>query len=132
MKRSKNDVLYGGETDERLICESEDEYIEQYISHCYEIVEGETLRVIEYARKKIPVPTMEEAEVLLEGVLEDLDEEHGDPDGERFDLDSLTEKALLKDAKKFLEKIYRAYVPWEMEPTGKESLIDLSKWEKEK
>jgi len=124
----KDDIRYGAERYTDKLWETTDEAVEDHIDNCIEEgLEGD-LTVLEFKRATIPEPTKGEAESLLDSLWDDLNDEYGDPDYIEQNEPSETIK---NEAIEFLKKVYADYVPWAMEPTGKEIQVNLKKWAEE-
>jgi len=119
----KDDIYYGFEGDEQL-SEDMESLIEQFFEdNCEQVGEGSAAiadriawpivigvyRRFDLAGEGHAIPGR-----VLEEVLERLDEEYGDPDGDPFDATAKMWEA----ANAFACAVLDEYVPWMCEPTG--------------
>ena len=84
------------------------------------------IEIVEFKYKKIAKDAKEYADYILSNILEDLDRDYGDPDGEYSRPTERMKSAALEFAKALMDD----YRVWEREPTGK--VIQYSKEEAEK
>lgn len=104
-----NVVLWGDEHDEQISADDIDEAIEVRIDEVLtnEDDAAETVTVWGYARMEVKV----DVDRLLESVIEPLDEELGDPDGDYTEPTA----AMLEAAKAFAKVVEKEYVQWACE-----------------
>ena len=117
--------FWGKEDDERLTYTEMDDAIESIIDGTDDIEDlPETIEVCGFARIE---PSMKNgAEVALERLLENLDEEYSDPDGSYTDP---TDK-MIEASKEFVATVLDEYKVWACELVSRET-INVQKWIKE-
>jgi hypothetical protein len=125
--------MYGHPGDEQLLVDDLDELIERVLDDAVEKV-GESFDVIAdrivwpvkvnvYRRMVVSDKDKSHlAEVLLEDLLDRLDEEHGDPNGDGH---SKSEPEMLAAARAFVDSVVSKYKVWACEPTG--AVIEISR-----
>ena len=117
--------LFGGPDDLQLTHESEDEYIESYLSS-FDLQVGfrlpETVEVCEYAN--VCVDSEEVATRIVEETLRILDEEYGDPEGDLTKATRDVEQAAVV----FAKAILKDYVVWLSEQVGVSAEVDTLEW----
>lgn len=113
---NKTDTLYGTEDQERL-----DESVEEVIQDLLDgLDEGETakigwpIKVIVYRRVDLSKQVVRLADIVLADLLERLDEDNSDPDGDGTEPTATMRQA----ARQFVSAVLAEYVPWACEPTG--------------
>lgn len=118
--------LWGSDSDEVLIYEDPDEAIEMYLDglHPTDFKDIHDFAMYEY---KPMEPTLPFHCSPLETILEVLDEEYGNPDG-----DSCEATQAMKDAEQaFLKVVLAEYRPWACEQTGKKVEVNALGWVRE-
>lgn len=111
----KDDVMYGFEDSEELV-DNIDELVEYHLDGCdkdFITDPSSTLTVRTYRRMKVVAPVYPDAEDTAERIIERLDEEYGNPDGDNGTV-VITDKAKELYAA-FVNEIVGAYVPWSCE-----------------
>lgn len=99
-------------SDESLFGFIDDEHLSSSIEEVTDrATEGKPIEVHVFRRMKVNPDRL--AERTLERIIEDLDEDYGDPDNPT----ELTE-AMKAAAKQFIEALLKEYVVWNCEPTG--------------
>lgn len=122
---SEQTLLWGREDDERLTYTDPDEAIEAYIDDYPQDELAEyTVTVCEFRPMK---PKYNGARRVVERVLEDLDEDYGDPDGDG----SRPTPAMLAAAETFIAAVLAEYRGWSCEPTGERVTVNALEWTKE-
>lgn len=81
----------------------------------------EEIEVIGYKRMK---PTVEQCDRALEDLLEFLDEEYGNPNGEA----TKPTEAMKAAEREFIEKVLAEYEVWACEPSGEKETINCRDW----
>jgi hypothetical protein len=120
--KNQNDILYGFPGDERLSTSLE-ELIEDHF--CEKIEDDISWPLVVHEFKRM-TPSLS-AENILDDVLDRLDEEYGDPDGNSTEPTEIMKKA----ADVFVAVILAGYLPYVCEETGntvtvtKEMAMDL-------
>lgn len=122
----KNFRLWSTGDEERLIYESADEAIEYYIDDCHPMPIKDIGEVTVYEYKPMDVEKYLSAKNLVEDLLESLEDDYGDPDG---DGTKPTER-MIEAAEQFIKVIEHEYVPWAMEKTGESVTVDAYEWVK--
>lgn len=112
-------VYFGHPTDERLSAESLQGYIDRFIDDCEVDRLPATMEVTAFRLIRISILGWE----ILDRVLEDLDEKHGDPDGEACD--PTPEMRLRADA--LAKTITEEYTPGRCEHV-ETFTVDLVAW----
>lgn len=116
----KDDALYGCETDEQL-----QESVEAVVEAWFDETDGPfdnaaeniewPLKVYVYRRKTVSEQDKAlNAGRVLARILDDLDDEYGDPDGDHTE----STPGMMEAAKAFVEAVCREYAPWACERTG--------------
>lgn len=119
-------VFWGDDGCEVLTHSDPDEAIEAYIDgfHPDPIATIGEITMYEYAPMKVSVS---DCLSPLELVLENLDEEYGDPDGDGYEVTDAMKAA----EKAFLEIVAAEYRPWSCEQTGKSVTVNALEWVQE-
>jgi hypothetical protein len=113
---------WGAHEEERLVHEDKDEAIEAILDDCAEM--PETIKVCGYARMRPNIIEAYKGDVL-ERLLESLDEEHADPDG-----DSTEPTEAMKEAEAaFLAVVDKEYESWACEEITQE-IVNVQEWVK--
>lgn len=115
MDESK-DTYYGLRTDERLRHHGVDDFVESYLEEREARHWPDTIEVVKWERQKLGDGDFQVPDDLYEA----LDEEYGDPDGDRS-IPSENVRAV-KDE----------YFVWACEPTDVVYKVDVKKWVQEK
>ncbi len=119
-------VLWGAEDQEQLTHTEMDDAIESALDGMDDINNlPETLVVCGFARMELP-SAEHLATHALERILEELDEEHCDPDGNYTEETEYMKKAAIRFATSVLDE----YTSWACEIVKRET-IDVKKWIKE-
>ena len=115
---------WGTKDSERLIHRTPDEAIEEMLDQVPCPIDdfGEVV-VAEYA----PMKCSADAERVLERLLESLDDEYGDPDGDYTEPTDSMKQA----AEAFVRAVVAEYTPWACEPTGNEVRVNALDWVRE-
>jgi hypothetical protein len=114
--------FWGSGDQERLTCTDPDEFVEEYLDAIDPSDWPEKLTIVGY----VPMPGKLDPDRYLEQILEDLDEEYGDPDGDPFKETDSMRQAM----KTCCDAILAEYEPWSCEPVCKME-IDVQAWIKE-
>ena len=120
---TKSDLFYGMDCEERLVHQSPEDVVEQLLDDSVgrvgEPVEETAdrmtwpIRVVEYRRMELPKPEHLTCN-SLKWLLDRLDEEYGDPDG-----DATEPTEVMRAAERAFHAVVLAeYVPWMCEPSG--------------
>lgn len=119
-------TFWGEIGDERLVHTSPDDAIESIIDshHPATIDEIGDITVHEFAPVKPQLGSVHEP---LETLLERLDEEYGDPEGDGCEPTA----AMLAAQKAFVDAVLAEYVPWACEPTGNKLTVNALEWARE-
>lgn len=105
---------------ERINAENSDEAFEEHLEDCGD-VQPEKMTAREFRPMKVDMPDPDD---VLNNILEMLDEEHGDPDGDPYEA---TES--MKSAAEILcRTVALEYVPWNCEPTGETVDVVTAEW----
>jgi hypothetical protein len=112
----KRAILWGSDGDEVLFCQTIDDYIELSIDDCDE---DYYITVYGYERMSVSV----DYKSVLDHVLEHLDEEYGDPDGDY----TLPNENMIKAAREFAVTIENEYEPWTCQVIGCVE-VDVKAW----
>jgi hypothetical protein len=130
-KEKREIVFYDCRDSEHLEHESQYEAIEEYMDVLWPEVGNEhvpnllsklpkTIRVTQYVRMPLSMPS------VLDDLLERLDEEHADPEG-----DFTRPTPAMKEAEAaFLDVVRHEYKVWMCEPIGHED-VDVEEWIRE-
>jgi hypothetical protein len=110
-------------TEERLVYTTVDEAIEHWLDAMPAAEFVDTVTVQEFA----PVRAEISPDSVLDFVLENLDEEYGDPDGDQ------TERTLAMQTAEqaFINTILAEYEPWNCAPTGRTAQVAALEWVRE-
>jgi hypothetical protein len=121
-----NNILWGEDGQELLRHHSANEAIEEVIDGYHPgPIDGDwEISVYEYQPIK---PGIDSCGSPLERVLEILDEEYGDPDGDGHD----RTEAMKAAEKTFIEAVLTEYRSWMCEQTGKVVTVNALEWTKE-
>ena len=111
-------VYWGGPEEERLQYSDKEDVIEAILEDFDEL--PETIEVCGYARMNI---NLGGAYGPLERILESLDEEYGDPDGDG----SEPTEAMKEAEKAFMAVIAQEYEPWACEEIARET-VNVTDW----
>ena len=120
-------MLWGEWDDEVLTCRDAESAIESYLDMAFpeEFESIGDVTVFEY--RPVTIQTSD-CGSPLEGVLEYLDEQYGDPDG----TPAYAGTQEMRDAEKaFLETVIKHYKPWACEQTGKSVTVNALEWVRE-
>ena len=118
-----NKIFYGGPGDMQLRYTDPDEYIEDYLGDLEE--EPETIEVVRYRPMTPSIGNLPSR--VLDTLLEYLDQEYGDPEGDAPDE---TEK-MRELAEVFVRDVLREYEPWACEPIDSE-IVNVAEWVRRK
>lgn len=124
MSEKRKAVYWGAPDEERLIHDDMDEAIEAIFDEWPDPLTG-MVTVCGYARMEVSAHYLD-AESILEDILERLDEEYGNPDGDR----SEATPPMLDAAKALVAAIKAEYVPWACEEVERHE-IDMAAWIRE-
>lgn len=105
--------------EERFTYTTIDEVVSAYLDELSTFPECLTVR--EYAPMKV---TKADMPYILDRVLESLDDEYGDPEGDNAEATPLMRKA----EEQFIKVILREYQPWACEKTGRVRKINVKRW----
>ena len=114
--------FWGPPDSEQLDHEDLDEAIEEYLDDAHPDRPDE-IEVAGYARMAVGAGEWPDARDLVEHVLQNVDEEHGDPDGDGA---AITEP-MLAAAREFLAVVAAEYVPWACEEVVRVR-VDVVAW----
>ena len=107
---TQNAILYGIEGQEHLDCDLDD-----LIERLVEIGHNEwPVEVLEFRRTDVKRHAKRLAYLALDEMLEALDEEHMDPDGNPTE----PTESMKAAARVFAQAVVAEYVSWNCEPTG--------------
>jgi hypothetical protein len=126
----KDDVMYGFDDSERLFNEL-DEFIEYHLDICdkdFIANPASILTIYTYRRMVVAENVYPDASDTYDRIIENLDENYGDPDGDH-DVVPLTDKAKEHYAA-FVAEIVGAYVPWagEIDRTVPPIVVNVREW----
>ena len=123
--RGNEDVFYGIGDQEDLDI-SLHGCVSSYLDACSfdDLKEGSEwhLTVMHYRRRK---PTYPSSEDLVYDIMEYLDMEYGDPDGEC--VSDVTDE-MIEAARKFVDTVLEGYTSWACEPNGEWTTVDVRDW----
>ena len=118
------DVLYGLDYEEHLSCVSPEEVVEAVIDDaCLKVGESFVeiadriewpIKVLAFRRVNLDQKRDQIASFALEQVLDWLDEDYSDPEGNP----TVATEAMKTAANKLADAIIEDYTPWSCEPTG--------------
>lgn len=114
-------TFWGFDNDEHLSCTDRDEAIDEYLDNCYPGPYPETLEVIGFVRRKADPDTWRLG--VLDRLLENLDEEYGDPDGGPTD----PTPAMKEAEQTFVSAVLAEYEVWQCERCCEET-VDVREW----
>jgi hypothetical protein len=119
-------IWWGDDGCEVLTHADPDEAIEAHIDgwHPDPIESIGEITMYEYAPMK---PTLSKCGSPLERVLEQLDEEYGDPNGDGYEVT----EAMKEAEQVFLKAVLAQYRPWACEQTGKKITVNALEWVQE-
>ena len=127
---NKDDIMYGFEDSERL---DDDLYgfIEMHLDECdkdFIANPASILTVYTYRRMKVTAPSFLGVDEAAEIIIEQLDEEYGNPDGDNDEV-AITDKAKELYAA-FVAEIVGAYIPWacEIDKTVPPIVVNVREW----
>jgi hypothetical protein len=126
MNKAKYWGLYNQEL---LVHTNPEEVIEEYVDQMDEITEELLVKVgelIVYGYVPMKISSFSPS-ICLDRLIEDLDEEYGNPNGDPF---TATE-AMKKAETKFLTVVKKEYTPWACECNGEKHVVNLLQWVKE-
>ena len=115
-------IFYSAEPDpERLVATTVADAVEEAVDlWARPPKHGDTIDVTSYRRMKLP-SRESIADTVIDGVIDWLDEEHGDPEGVQ---DSIEEaKSLREDALCFADAVRQKYKSWACEPVETETVF---------
>lgn len=116
------EIFYGLEHQETLD-QGIEEVLERHFDHIPVDQMPETVRVLMWRHR--PIRIVEQADAILENLLERLDEEHGS-------LDNLgttqPTPRMTAAARAFLREVALEYHPWICDPTGGHETVEVRRW----
>ena len=100
------ELLWHWDEDAEILCGSEEEAIDDYLDvHCDTVLKTGTIRL--YAYQRMDIKGLLSPKHLVEGILEDLDQDHGDPDNY-----SMPTAKMISAAQKLIDAIEKDYFVW--------------------
>lgn len=118
--------MWGGEDDEMLVHENIDDFIESLLDGDPDEDFPASITVCGYKRRTMDSNDLR-ADQILEDILENLDQEYGDPDGDQTDPTADMEQA----AQALVEAIKKDYEVWSCEGVLLVEVKDVRGWVKE-
>ncbi len=106
---------------EHLSAETADDAICEYVEFADESKLPDTVTAVQFQPMAVSTPDEDD---VLEYMLESLDQEYGDPDGDPYDPTPVMKIA----AKDLCEIIQKEYVSWNCEPSGVEETVNVKDW----